>query len=109
MNQVDDPIGQAGWKKRAVVRTAVFAQPSRHIDAWEALAQGKLHVGIGLVIAQQDVEFRLALLDQIVFEREGFLVVGDHDVIDIDGLAHKRTGFGVGPAGLVEVGSHPAP
>ena len=95
VDQVDDPVGEVGREVRAVVGAAVFAQAAGYVDARVAFAQRQLHVGISLVIAQQDVESRLALLDEIVFERERFLVVGDDDVVDVDRLAHQRAGLGV--------------
>ena len=50
----------------------------------------------------------LRLLDEVVFERQRFLVVGDDDVVDVDRLAHQRPGLRVGPAALMEVGGNPA-
>ena len=108
VDQIDDAVGQIGREVRAVVGAAVLAQPARDVDPRPALAQRQLHIGISLVVAQQDVEARLALLDQIIFERQRLFVVGDHDVVDIDGLAHQRAGLGVFPAAFVEVAGHPA-
>ncbi len=71
---------------------------------WRSL-QGELDVGVGLVVAQQDVEAGLALLDEVVFEGEGFALVGDGDVFEVDGLAHERAGLGVGLVGGEEVGA----
>ena len=71
-----------------------------------AVGESELDVGIGLVVAQQDVEARLALLDEVVFECEGFVLVGDGDVFEVDGLAHERAGFGVGLRGREEVAAH---
>ena len=65
MNQVHDAIGQIRRKIRAVVRAAIFAQTPRDINPGKALAQGELHVRISLIVAQQDVEARLLLLDQV--------------------------------------------
>ena len=61
-----------------------------------AVGEGELDVGIGLVVAQQDVEARLALLDEVVFERQRLMLVVDQDVLDVDGFAHERAGLGVG-------------
>ena len=104
MNQVDDAIGEIGGEVRSVVGAAVFAQAAGYVDAGEALGECQLHVGISLVVAQQDVEARLFLLDEVVLEGERFFVVGDDDVVDVSGLADERAGFCVFPAALVEVG-----
>ena len=78
------------------------------VDARPALAEGELNVGIRLVVAEQNVEARLTLLDEIVLEGERFFVVGDDDVVDVDGLAHQRARFRVLPAAFVEVAGHTA-
>ena len=67
VNQVNDAVGQIGREVGTVVRAAVFAQPAGDVNPRPALAQGQLHVRVGLVVAQQDVESRFALLDEIVF------------------------------------------
>jgi hypothetical protein len=62
---------------------------------------------VGLVVAQQDVEARLALLDQVVFERQGFLFVFHQDVVDVHGFAHQRAGLGIGLGRGQDVGAYP--
>src|SRR5580692_9611870 len=86
VDQVHDAIGKAGRKIRAVVAAAVFAQTPGHINSGEPLAQGQLHVGISLVVAQQNVKSWLPLLDEVVLERERLFVVGYDDVVNVDGL-----------------------
>ena len=103
VDEIDDAIREVGGEVRAVVGAAVFAQAARDVDARPALAQRELHVRISLVVAQQDVEARLALLDEIVFERQRFFVVGDDDVVNVDGFAHQCAGLRVLPAAFVEV------
>src|SRR5208282_2298263 len=66
MNQVDDAIGEIGREVWAVVGAAILAQAAGHVHAREALGQGQLHVRVSLVVAQQDVEARLLLLDKVV-------------------------------------------
>ena len=34
------------------------------------------------------------------------MLVGDENVLDVDGLAHERAGFGVGLRGLKQIGAH---
>ncbi len=71
-----------------------------------ALTHGQLDVGIGFVVAQQNVVTRLLLLDQVVLERERFLLVVDDDVIEIDGLAQQRPGLGVFAGAFQEIRTH---
>ncbi len=108
VDQVDDAVGEIGREVRAVVSAAVLAQAAGDVDAGVALAERQFHIGVSFVVAQQDVEAGLALFDEIVFERESFLVVGDDDVVNVDGFFYQRPGFGVGPAAFVEIGRHPA-
>ena len=92
VNKVHEPVRQIARKVRPIVRAAVLPKPPRHIHSRKLLS-GQFDVGIGLVIAQQDVETRLVLLDQIVFERQRFFVVVDLDEIDIPGFADQRPVF----------------
>ncbi len=67
MDQVHDPVGQIAGKIRPEVDAAVFLQSPGHINAGKSLGQGQLDIRISLVVAQQDVETRLLLFDQVVF------------------------------------------
>ena len=89
VNQVDDAIGQIGREIRAVVRAAVLAQPPRHVNPGKALAQRELYIRISLIIAEQDVEPRLLLLDKVIFERQRLFVISDDDVIDVRPLPER--------------------
>src|SRR5258708_1168023 len=104
MNEVNDAIGEIGREVGAIVGAAVLAQAPRYIHAGEALGEGELHVGIRLVVAKQDIEARLVLLDKVVLEGERFFIIGDNDVVDVYGLTDERAGFSIFPAALVEIG-----
>ncbi len=106
MDELDDAVGQVAGKVGAVVGGAVLAQAAGDEDFGEAVGEGELDVGVGLVVAQQDVEAGLALLDEVVFKGQGLVLVGDEDVVEIDGLAHQRAGFGVGLGGFKKIGAH---
>ena len=69
-------------------------------------AERELDVGIGFVVTEKDVEARFALLDEVVFECERFVLVGDKDVVDVDGLAHEGARLGVGLGGLKKIGAN---
>ena len=103
MDELDDAIGEVAGKVGAVVGGAVLAQAAGDEDFGKAVGQRELDVGVGLVVAEQDVEAGLALLDEVVFKGQGFVFVGDQDVVEIDGLAHQRAGFGVGLGGFQEI------
>ena len=105
MDEVDEAVGEVAGEVGAEVGAAVLAQAAGDEDLGVAVAERELDVGVGLVVAQQDVEARLALLDEVVFEGEGFALVGDGDVFDVDGLAHERAGLGVRLVGFEEVGA----
>ena len=57
VNQFRRAIGSARREKRAEIKGLVLKDFSSHVDLGEGLS-GELYVGIGLVIAQQDVEGR---------------------------------------------------
>ena len=107
MDEFDDAVGQIAGKVRAVVGSAVLAQAAGDKDFGKAVGQGELDVGVGLVVAKQDVEARLALLDEVVFKGQRLVLVGDEDVVEIDGLAHQGAGLGVGLRGFKQIGADP--
>ena len=53
------------------------------------VVHGELDVGISFVVTQEDIEAWLALLDEVVLEREGLAFVGDDDIVDVHGFAHE--------------------
>ena len=107
MDELDDTVGQVAGEIGAVVGRSVFAQTAGYEDLGKTVGQGQLYVGVGLVVTQQDIEARLALLDQVVFKRQGLVFVGYEDIVQIDGLAHQRAGFGVGLRSLQKIGANP--
>jgi len=107
MDEVDDAVGEIAGEVGTVVDAAVAAEAAGDEDFRPAIAEGELDVGVGFVVAQQDVEAGLALLDEVVFQGEGFVLVVDEDVVDVDGIAHEGAGFGVGLVGFKEVGTDP--
>src|SRR5207253_11354514 len=92
-----------------VIDTAILAQPPRHVYAWESLAQRQLDIGISLVIAQQQVEARFTLLDEVVLERQRLFFVVNDDVLDVSRLADQRAGLGLDLDPLHEIRTHPRP
>ncbi len=108
VNQIYDAIGKAGRKIRTVVRAAVFSKTPRNINARETLAQSQLHVGISLVIAQQNVKSRLLLLDEVILERQRLLVIGDDNVVNVDCLAYQRVGLRILESPFAKVRADPA-
>jgi hypothetical protein len=106
VDELDDAVGEVTGKVGSVIGRAVFAQAAGDEDLGIAIGEGEFDVGVGFVVAEQDVEARLALLDEIVFKGEGFVLVGDEDVVDVDGLAHEGAGFCVGLGSFKEVGAN---
>ena len=107
MDDVDEAVGEVAGEVGAEVGAAVFAEAAGDEDLGVAVGEGELDVGVGLVVAEEDVEAGLALLDEVVFEGEGLALVGDGDVLEVDGLAHEGAGLAVvGLVGGEEVGAH---
>ena len=107
MDQLDHPIGKIARKIRPVISRAILAQPPCHKYLGKPVSQRQLHIRIGLVVPQKDIEPRLALLDQIVFERQRLHFVGHADVVHIHSFAHQCAGLGIGLAGCEQVAPHP--
>src|ERR1700688_1271721 len=103
MNQVHDAISEACWEIRTVVRTSVLLKPPRNEHARVTLAQGQLHIGISLIVAQQNVKARLLLLDEMILKRQRLFVVGYDNVVNVDRFANKCVGFGVFKSALTKV------
>ena len=103
MDEVDDPVREVGREVRTVVGTAVFAKSPGDVDARVALAQRELYIRVCLIVAKKDVEARLALLDEIIFKRERLLVVGNDDVVNVDGLADQGPRFRIVKAAFMEI------
>ena len=103
---MDDPVREAVREERPEVNRAVFDQAPRDVHARIFLKRRVSDVRVRLVVAQQHIEFRLILLDQIVFERQGFALVVHDDVVDVRDFAHQRTGLGIHPAGFQEIRFH---
>ena len=108
VDEIDDAVGEVRGDVRTVVSAAIFTEAACDVHPRKTLAQRQFHVGIGFVIAQQNIEARLTLFDEVVFERQRFLVVGDDDVVDVDRLADQRVRFCVLPTGGTKVARHPA-
>ena len=108
MDEVDQPVRQIAGEIRAVVGGRRLCIRRRVTYTRGILFAGELDVRIGLVVAQQDVEARLPLLDEVVLERERFLLVVDQDVVDVAGFGDQRAGLDVGQPVVVEVAADAA-
>ena len=106
VNEMNDAVGEAVREKRAEIDRAVFAQPACYVDAGIFFKCGEADVGIGLVVPQQYIEFRLILFDEIIFERQSFTFVIHDDVVHIGNFAHQRSGLRIGPSRFQEIGTH---
>ena len=96
MNELSHAVSKIPGKVRTVVCRAVLPQPSRDKHLGVAVGQRELYIGVSLIVPQQDVKSRLALLDQVVLKRQGLVLIGYQDVFKVHRLAHQRPCFGVG-------------
>ena len=108
VDQMHHAVRQAGRKVRPEINRAILLQPPRHVHARIFFERRVANVRICLVVAQQHVEFRLVLLDQIVFKRQRLFLVVHDDVIHVGNFAHQRPGLRVLPARLQKVRPHAA-
>ena len=65
VDKVHQTVGEIAGEVRPEIGRAILLEPARDVNA-RILLLGQLDVGIGLVVAQQDVVLRLVLLDQVV-------------------------------------------
>ena len=107
VDQLHDPVGQVPGKVGAVIGRAVLAQPAGDKNFSKAVPQRQLHVGVRLVVPQQDIEAGMALLDEVVFQSQRLVLVGHQDVVQVHRLAHQRAGLGVGLGGFKQVRANP--
>jgi hypothetical protein len=82
VNERENAAGETWGKIRAEIERAVFFDLAREIDARILFIHRQLDVGIGLVVDEPDVEFRLVLFDEVVFQREGLARVREDDGIE---------------------------
>src|SRR5581483_2206275 len=75
VNQIGDPICQVCREEGPVIQAAVFSQTPRDINPWVAFSHRQFQIRVSLVIAKQDVEARLFLLDEVVLKRKSLFVV----------------------------------
>ena len=105
VREVHQPVGQVARKEGAEVRGAVLAQAPRHVHARVFLA-GELDVRIRLVVAQQDVEARFVLLDEVVLECQCLFLVVHQDVVEVARFRDQTAGLGVRQLVFGEVAAH---
>ncbi len=80
MRQPHRPPRDFCWQERPCIEIAVAFHAAGDQHPWKILAHRQLQERIVLVIAQQDVVFRRALLDEIILECQRFHHrVGDDD------------------------------
>ena len=103
VDEMDDPVRKTGGEIGTKVNRAVFRKAPGDVHARIFLERRVTDVRIRLVVAKQDVELRFVLLDQIVFEGQGFALVVHDDVIDVRDFAYQRASLRVEPPRLQEV------
>src|SRR5258708_4075215 len=89
VHEVKDAARQARGEIRAEVERAVFFYPPREVYARKFFRGGEFDVGVGFVVAKNDVELRAILLDKIVFESQGLALIADENGLEVGDLADK--------------------
>ena len=106
VDETDQPVSEIARKVWSEIGRAVLLEAPRDVHS-RILLLGQLDVGIGLVVAQQDVVLRLVLLDQVVLESKGFLVVVDEDVAEGDGFGEQAASLGIGQSFVRKIVADP--
>ena len=87
------PAHALGARVRAEVDPLAPVPLAGEVDAREGLVEADGDVGIGLVVAQPDVEARLVLLDEGLLREERLLLAGHHEGLDVvDEGDHRPAG-----------------
>ena len=108
MDEVNQAMSEIAGEVGAEIGSAIFAVATGDEDFGVSVTHGELDVGVCFVVAQEDVEARLALLDEVVFKSEGFTLIGDGDVFDVNSFSHERAGLAIVElVGLKEVRADP--
>ena len=89
MNQVNRAVCKIAGKVRAIVDTAVSLESPCNEHLRKSVGERELNVGVRFVVAQQNVEARLFLFDEIVLKRQRLAFVFHDDVLDVDSFAHE--------------------
>ncbi len=108
VDQLCRAVGRAGGKEGAVVEAAVLAHLAGDEDLGEGLLPGELHVGVALVVPQQDVEGRQMLVDEVVLQHQGLELRLADDELQVPDAGHQAAGLGIQVL-VLEVGLHPVP
>ena len=87
VNEVQNAPRQTGREIGPKIKRAVLLDPPGEINARIFFRRGELDVRIGLVVAQQNVEFRVIALDEIIFKRQRLALVVHHDRFQVGDLA----------------------
>ena len=98
VNKMQNPSRQTRRKVGAEIERTVFLDSPSEIYARIFFAGRELDVRICLVVAKDDVELRPVLLDEIVFERQGFAFVANQNGFQLGDLPRQRAGLRVDPA-----------
>ena len=100
------PRTRLAERVRAEVGALALVALAREVDAREVLVEADRDVGIGLVVAQPDVEPRLVLLDEVLLGEQRLGLGDDDERLDVvDLLASARSCRTI--VGLREVAGDP--
>ncbi|MNI49823.1 hypothetical protein D3C73_1044550 [compost metagenome] len=101
LQQAEAFADRPGAGIRAEVLALGFLRPAMDAQA-RKLAIGQKHVGVGFVVAQQDVVGRTPFLDQCLLKQQGFGFVGRNRRFDLGDARHQCGGLRCQPR-LAEV------
>ncbi len=104
---VEGLADRLGRVERAEVLGVLALVPAHDLRARVGLPHGDREVRVGLVVAEDDVEARVVLLDPGVLQLQRLQLGAHHGPLDRAGGVHHRVGLGRQPRGVGEVGVQP--
>jgi hypothetical protein len=108
VRQPHRPARQLGGEKRTGKIIAVSLDTACHQHPRKRFRGGQLQIGVVLVVAEQDVVARIALLDQVVFECQRLDDRIRDDDLDARGLVEQGVVARAGAIGA-QVAAHTIP
>jgi hypothetical protein len=107
-DELKRPMGQASGKVRSKIKGAILLHPPRDIDSRIGFVERQLDVRICFVVSEQDIKLWLMLLNEIVFQRQRFHLIVDHDELKARDFSTQVVKLEIDVSRILEVASYSA-
>ena len=94
-------------KGAEIAGAVIMADISCHKNAGPFFVGCDFHIGIGLIIPEGNIVFRMDFLDKVAFQNQGFHFRGSHGNVQIFRMAYHGRHFRRAVLILSYIGAHP--